>query len=314
MILEAFKTVLTLVVLIGVGYLISELGWYGKENKSFLSHLIINVSIPAVIIKTFFQTFPRELLLTSGRMVILSIVSIFITYMASEVFAKILRLDKARRVSFTSVSTLSNCMFIGLPVASSIYGFESIPYVMIYYVVSVVLLWSFFAPKFNQDMDEGKSKLLKILEGLVSIPLVTLAGSLVLALIGFKMPKMVLTAADYLGNMSTPLSLIFIGGVIHEVGLKNMKADISTFFNIIVKFIIAPLTIVLLGKYMGLEPIAIKSFAIVAGMPPMTQLGVISSKLEEEGKYVMTSIGLLTLISLVFIPIYTVVVPIIINI
>lgn len=313
MILEAFKTVFTLVVLIGVGYLISEIGWYGKENKSFLTNLIINVSIPAVVIKTFFHTFPRELLIASGSMMAISIISIIITFIFALVFARLLGLKKDRQISFTSISTLSNCMFIGLPVAESIYGEESLPYVMIYYVVSVIILWGVFAPMFNQDLDTGKSKFKQVVEGLISIPLVTLVGSIILSLLGVKMPEMVLTASNYLGSMSTPLSLIFIGGVIHEVGLGNMKADISTIFSVLVKFVIAPLSIVILGKLINLDALAIKAFAIVAGMPPMTQLGVISANLEEESKYVMTSIGLLTLISLVFIPIYTIVVPIIID-
>lgn len=314
MIIEAFKTVFTLVILIGVGYLISQLGWYKKEHKTFLSHLIINVSIPAVVIKTFFQTFPRELLFTSGSMVVISVVSLVITYLMAEVFAKLLKLDRNRRISFTSLSSLSNCMFIGVPVAQSIYGDESIPYVMIYYVVSVIILWGFFAPKFNEELEEGTSKFQQVLKGLLTIPFVTLIGSIILALAGLRMPEMVLTTANYLAGMSTPLSLIFIGGVIHEVGIKNMRADRSTIFSVIVKFIVAPLSIVLLGKFIGLSLLAVESFAIVAGMPPMTQLGVISSGLASEEKYVMTSIALLTVISLVFIPIYTIVVPMIYHI
>jgi len=315
MILEGFKAVFTLVVLIGVGYLISELGWYKREDKSFLSHLIINISIPAVIIKTFFQTFPRELLLASGKMIVVCIASIFISYLFSESFARILKLDKKRKTSFNSASVLSNCLFIGLPVATSIYGEASLPYVMIYYIVNFFTLWVFFAPKFNESSsgDQESSKLMGILKGLVSIPLITLVGSISLSILGFKMPAIVIELADYLGGMSTPLSLIFIGGVIHEVGIRNMKGDLSTIFSVIVKFIIAPLSVALLGKYAGLDSLAISSFAIVAGMAPMTQLGVIAANTEGESKYIMTSIGLLTIISLFFIPLYTVVIPIIIN-
>lgn len=314
MIISSFKTVFTLVALIGVGYLISHLGWYKKEDKEFLSHLIINVSIPALVIKTFFQTFPRELLVASGPMIIICIISMAITYICACIFARILKLDSKRKVSFTSLSTLSNSMFIGLPAATSIYGEGSIPYVMIYYVVGVIILWGFFAPKFTEEEVSGSGKFKQVLKSLMSIPLITLVASIALSLAGLKMPKMVLDTAGYLSSLSTPLSLIFIGGVIYEVGLKNMRTDISTIFSIVIKFIIAPLAIVFLAKAIKVDDLGIKSFAIVAGMPPMTQLGVISSNLPSEEEYVMMTIGLLTIISLVFIPINTSFVGYLINI
>lgn len=313
MIISSIKTVFTLLLLIGVGYLISHLGWYKKEDKRFLSNLIINIAIPALLINTFFKVFPRELLIQSGPMIVLSIISLFLTYIISVIFAKILRLEKNRKTSFTSVSTLSNSVFIGLPVATSIYGEESVPFVMIYYVLGVVMLWTFIAPKFTEKETNKEDKIKGILENLLSIPLITVVLSITLSLLGFKMPDIILTPAEYLGGMSTPLSLIFIGGVIYEVGLKNMKADPTTIFSMLIKFVISPLTIVFLSKFISIGDLGVKALAVVAGMPPMTQLGVISSNLPSEEEYVMVAIGILTLTSLIFIPINTSVVPILMN-
>lgn len=305
MIISSFKTVFTLVLLIGVGYLISHLGWYKKEDKAFLSHLIINVSIPALLIKTFFHTFPKKLLLESLPILLICFISMIITYTVACLCAKFLKLEASRKTSFSSLSTLSNAIFVGLPAAISIYGEESIPYVMIYYVAGTILLWGFFAPKFTDGKIDGENRAKSVLKSLMSIPLITIVISIPLSLSGFKMPNMILEVVGYLSGLSTPLSLIYIGGVIYEVGLKNMKMDISTLFSILIKFALAPIMVIILAKFIKLEELGIKTLAIVAGMPPMTQLGVVASRMKSEEEYVMTTIGFLTIISLIFIPINT---------
>ncbi len=305
MIILSFKTVFTLVLLIGVGYSISHLGWYKKEDKAFLSHLIINVSIPALLIKTFFHTFPKKLLLESLPILLICFISMIITYTVACLCGKFLKLEASRKISFSSLSTLSNAIFVGLPAAISIYGEESIPYVMIYYVAGTILLWGFFAPKFTDEKIDGENRAKSVLKSLMSIPLITIVISIPLSLSGFKMPNMILEVVGYLSGLSTPLSLIYIGGVIYEVGLKNMKMDISTLFSILIKFALAPIMVIILAKFIKLEELGIKTLAIVAGMPPMTQLGVVASRMKSEEEYVMTTIGFLTIISLIFIPINT---------
>ncbi len=307
MIVKALETVSTIMIIICIGYLISELGWYKKENKDFLTKIIINLAVPSIIIKTFFVTFPREVLVSSGNLLILTTIAVVLPYLISLVLVRRFDFPKMRREAFLALGCMSNAMFIGMPVNLSIFGEKAIPYVMIYFLVANIFLWVYFAPKFK-DEKEGQSKIKSRLEGLLSAPLIVMFASIILSILNFKLPAVVLNTVDFLGGMSTPLSLLFIGGVIHEVGLKNIRFDISTAYIVLIKFIISPLVMFVLLRYFKVDPLASQVLTIQAGMPSMTQLGVIAASSKdmslEDNEYVMVNIASMTLISLIFIPIY----------
>lgn len=131
-----------------------------------------------------------------------------------------------------------------------------------------------------------------------------------LAIIGVKLPNFLLDTVTYLANMSTPLSLIFIGGVLYEVGFSNIKIERDDILVILLRFIISPIIMFYLAKKANFSPLTIQVLTLQAGMPPMTQLGVIaSSHKHSDEEFLMTNISLLTILSLIFIPIYIVLMP-----
>lgn len=128
-------------------------------------------------------------------------------------------------------------------------------------------------------------------------------------LINIRPPKIIIDAARYLGGMSTPLSLIFIGSIISDMKLVDMKMDIPTFLVILMRFLIAPIITFFLCKATGLEEIAAQVFTILTAMPVMTQTVVVAEIYGADAEYVAKAASITTIASLFFIPIYMYIMP-----
>ena len=130
-----------------------------------------------------------------------------------------------------------------------------------------------------------------------------------LLLINFEPPSLILSTAKYLGSMSTPLSLIFVGGIIYEIGLKNIKMDVSIGVIMLMRFIVAPSIMFFICKAAGIEEIATQVFTIQTAMPVMIQTVVVAETYKVDSEYVATAVSITTLASLVVIPIYMILMP-----
>ncbi len=296
----AIETVFTILIVLGIGYLISYLDWYKEENKSFLSNLILKVSIPCIVVKNILIDFTREELFDSSGLIIISFLGMLFILIISSLLGRIFKMDANRKSSFVSSASLGNLMFIGLPVIGNLFGEEGIPYLMIFYLISTIFLWLVFVPMFKEKEEEDSLR--GRLESLLSIPLITLLISMILLLLGVSLPEILIRPISMVGSMGTPLALIFIGGVIYEVGFKNIKIQRDTILVILLKFIIFPSIMFALAVALGMNNLQIQVFTIIGGMPTMTQIGVIADEYSQDSEFVMTNIVVTTLLSLAFIP------------
>jgi predicted permease len=304
MIFSSIQTVLVILLLILTGFFASWKGWLLKEHRPLLTKLIINISIPAVTIINFFDSFPRDIIFSSGKMLLMPLITMLISFILGNILSKILHIDRLRRGSFVSMCTVSNSIFIGLPVCLGLFGEVSIPYVMFYYIVNTIIFWSICSPLIRKDGEERAGNVMEFIKKIFTVPLITVLICMVLLLVDFKPPKLILNTAKYLGNMSTPLSLIFIGGIIYEIGLKNIKMDLSIVIIMMMRFLVAPLITFFTCKAVGLQEIATQVFTIQTAMPVMTQTVIVSEAYKMDSNYVATAISITTLASLFFIPFY----------
>lgn len=304
MVFNAIETVLAILLLILVGFFISWKGWYAKEYNYFMIKLIVNISIPAVTITNFFNSFPRDMMILSGKLILIPLITMLISFGIGILLSNILNIERSRRGSFISMCTVSNSIFMGLPVSMGLFGEKSIPYVMFYYIANTIVFWGLCSPKIKEDGQGKVFNFKEFIKNIFSVPLITVLVCLALVLLDFKPPTLILNTAKYLGNMSTPLSLIFIGGIMYEIGLKNINIDISILFIMLMRFVLAPMLTFFVSRGAGLEGIATQVFTIQTAMPVMIQTVTVSETYNADSQYVATVVTITTLVSLAFIPLY----------
>ena len=107
----------------------------------------------------------------------------------------------------------------------------------------------------------------------------------------FKIHKIKLFAGKtYIGNIVTPLSLIYIGIVLSNAGLKSIHFDKDTIFALFGRFIMSPcimVVLIILGvKISGTMPaLESKTYIIQASAPALAVLPILANESNGDVKY-----------------------------
>ncbi len=301
---NSVQAVFLIMLMAIVGFVFGKLGFIKSDNKKVISKLLMNIAVPCMCITNIFSQFSRDKLFEMGSLIFIPFLGVIITLALSLIAAKVLKLDKRRKGGFIAMCSFSNAMFVGLPMCKELFGDGAVPAVMFYYLINSTLFWTIGNTYIQKSGEVAKdADFKKTLKAVMSPPLVTMLCAIVLLLLDFKMPEIVLKFAGYFGSTVTPLALIYIGFVMFETGLRNIKFDKSYIFVIIMRFLVNPLSVYLLSKLVNADSMIANVFIVEASMPVMVQSVVVTAAAEGDEPYVASGMSLTTLCCFVIIPI-----------
>jgi len=229
-----------------------------------------------------------------------------ICYVIGMLVSKLIKVEKKRVGTFRSMFFVSNSIFIGLPINMALFGESSIPYVLLYYIANTTFFWTIGAYGISKDGNVNSSRIFskETLVRLISPPLMGFVIGIILILCNIHLPKFVLDTCMYLGNLTTPLSMLFIGIIIYSVDLKKIRPNLEMAAVFAGRFLISPIIIYFAGKYLGLPELMEKVFVIQAAMPVMTNTSIVAKQYNADYEYAAVMTVVTTISSLIFIPIY----------
>ena len=308
MLAKSIEAVLTLFILISIGWILSRLKWIKVEEKSFLNKLIIKICIPALTINNLFSSFTREFIISSFKYLLI----VFFFYMAITILVLLLaiafRVNKKDIGTFATMAIVSNSMFFGLPINLSLYGQESLQYVLCFFMINTIVFWSIFAPMIKKKGNKDSNTLSSNLKNILNVPFLTVVISSLLIYNGVSLPNIVLKISKQLSNLVTPLACIVIGKIIYDIDFNRFKLDSKMILITMVRFLISPILMFTITRLFNLPTIASKVLTVMAAMPIMMQVAIVTDMYDEgNSKYATSAIALTTLVSLFTTPLYAII-------
>ncbi|WP_432663795.1 AEC family transporter [Wukongibacter baidiensis] len=305
--LNGLNSVLTIFIMIGTGFILAKKGFFTKGTSKLFSQLVIKVSLPLMMVVSIPMRFSKEKLIGSASGILVAFSSIIITYILAIIIARIFRVEKSKRGVFYAMFAFSNSIFIGLPINVSLFGEESATYVFLFYLANTSLFWTlavYNIRKTSSEVDKKFSKMESI-KKIFSPPLISFIVGLTLVFLEIQLPSFIVSSFRYIGNLTTPLSMFFIGIVIYSIDFKEIKLDVPSYLIIAGRFIIAPFMMYLCLKLFELPNILNNVFIVEATMPIITQAALVSEFYGVNSKYVSFMVGFTTVLSILIIPIYS---------
>ncbi len=307
---SALQSVLSVIIMIGLGFVLAKRGWFEGKSSALISRLVVSVALPAYMINNLLGGYDRQGLLSMLPGLGVPFAAMISGFILASLLAVLIRIPKGRRGTFASMFSLSNSIFIGLPVNMLLFGDESLPFVLLYYIANTTCFWTigtFGIANDGSHLSGGPKPSLLSLSGLkrlLSPPLVSFVVAVVLIMLEIKLPKWVMDTSKYLGNMTTPLSMLFVGIVVARVDWKKLRFGFDMLVLVAGRFVFTPLIIFLLVRG-GDFPILMKQvFVIQAAMPAMTQTPILAEAYKADSEYAGLGTSLTTLLSLISIPVY----------
>jgi predicted permease len=308
--LSAIESVLSVLLMIALGFVIAKRNWFDGKSSALVSRLVVSVALPAYMIANLMGGYDRARLISMlpGLPVPFAVMSA--CYAVGAGIAAVARLPRGSRGTFASMFALSNTIFIGLPVNLMLFGDESLPHVLLYYIANTSLFWTIGVYGIARDgsVIAGAPRPALVsassLKRILSPPLIAFLAAVGMILLGMRLPRAIMDASKTLGAMTTPLSMLFIGIVVARVEWRTLRLERGLVLVLAGRFLVSPALLVLAARWADLPLLMKQVFLIQASMPAMTQTPILAEAYGADAEFAGLATSLSTVLSLATIPVF----------
>lgn len=303
---SALEGVLTIMLMVSLGYVLTVRHWFSADAKIFISRMVNYISLPTYMIWNLTTSFTRESFAPLIGTAIVPTLSMIIAYICGYFLAKLLRLPREKAGIWRSAFFCSSAIFVGVPINLALFGESSIPYVLIYFLPNAFLFWTIGNYSISLSGTSAPANIfsLQTVRKICSPPFMSFSFAVLLIYCNITFPTFVNNTLKYLGSMTTPLSMMFVGIAMGAVKFKQLRFSKDIWVLLFGRFIMAPGLVWLVSLYIPIPELMRKVFIIQAALPAMTQTSVMAKIYGADDEYAALLISITTIVSLISIPIY----------
>ena len=300
---NSISAVLVVMLIMSIGYFMGCKGWLKAEHKPLMYKLIIWIAMPALCVNSIQTNFTREMFRGAGQLMAVPLLNIALLTVVAALLVRLIKLPKKRTGVFIVMCCLSNSVFIGYPMCVELLGEGCVSYVMWYYIFNTVFFQTVGVWLIRRDAMAGGSPLDGLRIVFKNPPFIGIMTGIILLALDIRLPHFAMSFTKYLGNMVSPLGLIYSGFIMYETGLGNLKLEKGLPTVMAVRFIVSPLLCMALCVLFGLGGMVRDTYIIEVTMPTMTQVAVQASGLGADEQYAAKGAAISTIGMFAVIPI-----------
>lgn len=307
---KSADAVLSLFLMGLVGYILTRKNWFGPESRSLIPRLVTVIALPPYLFVNILNTFNRDELASLIFGVLVPALSIGLVFLASLAARRLMKVARGRRGLFVVGWTSSNTMFIGLPVNVTLFGPEALPHVLLYFFANTVFFWTVGNYFLSLDGPREPEPLFSRsgLKRVFSPPLLGFGLGLLLVVIEIRPPDFFMSAAAYIGSLTTPLAIVFIGITLASVSLKSVHIDRDVLAVLFGRFILSPLLVIALSRFIELPSLMVKVFIIQSSLPIVSSAVLLAGYHQSDTAFASVAVSLSTLMAIGTIPFYMIII------
>lgn len=277
--LLALNVVIPIFIMLGLGFIAKYFGWLKSDVIEGINSFLFRVPMPLLL---FFSIYSMDLkAIQAKKIVFLDIYAIFAVIIV--MIVAIMMMKQFRTIPNNQKSVIAqvffrgNVIIFGVPVVASIYGSSNTGIISTLAMAIIPLVNILSVILFEYYKKEEIDKIHLILE-IFKNPLViaSIAGFIFL-LFEIKIPIQIEEPLRKIGNITTPIAFVLLGGTIEFSSLKKNKSILA--FGCIERLILIPGIIlggaillgfrgIYLGSLLGAmaAPVAVVSFPMAKEM------------------------------------------------
>ena len=271
-----------------------------------ITKLVINVGIPCMCMSKLTGSFTRGSLQEAGILLLVPVFVILFGLLASAIVAHFIKMPRKRRGVFLTMGAFSNSIFIGLTMCVELFGESVAAYVMSYYLAHTTLFQTIgivLIENCGEHEGHKKSIISRVVDLLKKPPLISILLSLAIIWFDIKLPVPILSYMGYMGDIVSPLGLLYTGFIIYEYGIRNVRINRDHIAVMGLRFIIGPALGMIVCSLLGVEGLARGVFIVLASLPTLTQTVVLSTMLGADEDFAAQGSAITTIACFVVVPI-----------
>jgi malate permease and related proteins len=294
--------ILVLIFLMAAGYAAQKMKFIDQDTLKAISSLILQVTLPALIISSMQFPFSSELLGTSLKIILISVISYAFIITVSYGYVRLVNAEGKKRDVLQFLLIFSNVSFMGFPVIHVLYGDLGVFYTALFNIPFNVLLMTLGVMIMSRSTRQaGPTDFKRLFRNPGTIAVMIGFGFF---LFSVSLPSPLLRSLEMIGNTTTPLSMIFIGSLLAEVPVRSMFGDRQLYLVTLVRLLLIPLLIFIPLKLMGMEGLMLGIPVIIFAMPGAVLTGAFARLYDSDYFLASKAIFFTTLCSIITIPLW----------
>lgn len=311
MVMAILRQILTMLLLVAVGYLMYRGGRITQEGSRTLGNLLIYLSLPCVIINSFLVERTSErvagFLISAGIAAVVLAAGMLIS-----------RLILGRNAIDNFAGSFSNPGFFGVPLIVAALNPGSVFYVAAFIALMNLLQWSYGVSLLERSGADGMLPLkgaragsagsvYSLVKRLIKAPfMIAILIGMLFFLTGLTMPSILRECISFIGGMNTPVAMFTIGIYMAQTDVKKMFAKPRLYLVSLVRLIVIPLAVILMLWALPVSLYELKiAILIAAACPVGSNIAVYAQLHNSDYAYAVEAVVISALLSVVTLPAIT---------
>ncbi|MGN1157060.1 MAG: AEC family transporter, partial [Agathobacter sp.] len=250
-----------------LGYLLFKKGILNQDTNKKISSLIVQVTCPCLIVSSM-----SSVEFGDPKLVIKLLVAGVAVYIMLPVLAfiltKLMKVPAHLRGTYMCMFIFANSMFMGYPVVQALFGDVAIFYCTIFNIPFNILYFSLALNLFKKDaaIESGTYQKEKINpKNFINMGIIASVVALVIYFARIPLPTLAYDCLGFIGNITTPLSMVIIGSSLAAVSLKEIKTEKGIWPMLPIRLAVIPVIVWLFMHLFTKDPMIIGICTVSAG-------------------------------------------------
>ena len=286
-----------LFLLMLLGLLLKKIRVITEEGVRVLTDLVLYVTLPASILKSFQMELTAELLQSCMRVLLVTVLVLTVSFLVGKTAFFFLPLRERKIMEYASM--VSNAGILGNPVAEGIFGSLGLMYASIYAIPLRIYMWSFGLMCFTKSAD-GKN----VWKKTCTHPCILAAVfGLILMLTRFRLPEVLSLAVTSVAGANTFLSMALVGTILATIPIQSVM-DKKALYYTAIRLVLLPAAALLLCRITGCDAVVTGVVVTLTGMPAGSTTAVLAEKYGCDAVLATRCVMLSTILSMATIPVW----------
>ena len=297
--LPVLNQTMILFILIFIGFIIKKKNIITDQMTKDLSGLILNVTLPFMMIAAMNYSFSLEMLNNSMLTLVYGAISYGIVIVIAVIFNKVFKTNESQRGVYSFLIVFPNTGFMGFPVLMAMFGDIGIFYGAIYNLLFNLLTWT-LGVKYMTIHNAAENKSSSGLKNFINPGFISVFIGLLVFISPVKLPNIIYSPLKLLGDTTTPLAMLVAGAMLADIKISEVLGNKKLYILTIIRLLLAPMSMLLVFSIFRVPSIVKGVLVILTGMPSAVNTAIFAtrynsdSKLASQGVFITTLLNILT--------------------
>ncbi|NLZ66974.1 MAG: hypothetical protein GX910_04920 [Clostridiaceae bacterium] len=302
--MDIFSTMVQLLAACAVGFYYGRRKVLTEDTNARLSRVVLNVTIPAMILSTLNKIDPAEAEAHGNlawKIFIFGFLMYAVVLVLSFPIGALLNAPKeCERVARNGI-VFSNMGLIGFPIMNALLG----P-LAVFYNTPLVIHFNLFFFSFGIYFAEKDAGLKTKLQwrSFINPGMIACVIGMVMFLTGWRLPAVIHKGVDFVGSITSPLSIVIIGVSLGLADLRKMFSQRVYYRIAAVRLFLIPLLTLVAAYFVLKDFTAVGTVVLGAATPVASGVAMSSADKPVQNEFSAQMVGMTTLLSFATIPVW----------